>query len=127
MHVIQIHDMHIHQLKSTIERASAIIIQRYYRGHLGRKVGKRWKRLRTNLHAYNALCNGSAIAISRVYKGHIARKYAALLRKDLAEYVLSIREIEINEEEEQYWANLRFGEWRKKRDRRLREKIEMKL
>ena len=106
----------------TIERSCAIIIQRHYRGHIGRKVAIRWARLRQNIHAFNALCNGSAVAISRVYRGHIARKYAAVLRKDLAEYVLSLREEEINEEEEEYWTNLRFGKWRRKRYQRLQEK-----
>jgi hypothetical protein len=116
--------MHANQLKLTIKRASVIIIQRHYRGHLGRKVGMRWARLRANAYAFNALCNASAIAITRVYRGHTARKHAAKLRKDLAEYILSIRKIEISEEEESYWTNLRFGEWRRKRDQRLREKAE---
>ena len=114
--------MHLHHFQSTIRKASAIIIQRHYRGHIGRTVAKRWARLRANVYAFNALCNGSAIAISRVYRGHIARKEAAALRSDLAEYILSIRELEIKEEEEEYWANLRFGQWRRKRDQRLKQK-----
>ena len=114
--------MHLHHFQSTIRKASAIIIQRHYRGHIGRTVAKRWARLRANVYAFNALCNGSAIAISRVYRGHIARKEAAALRSDLAEYILSIRELEIKEEEEEYWANLRFGQWRRKRDKRLKQK-----
>ena len=97
-------------------------MQRHYRGHIGRKVATRWERLKKNIHAYNALCNGCAIAISRVYRGHIARTYAAISRKDLAEYILTLREEEINEEEEEYWTNLRFGEWRRKRYLRLQEK-----
>ena len=114
--------MHLHHFQSTMRKASAIIIQRHYRGHLGRKVAERWARLRGNIRAFNALCNGSAIAISRVYRGHIARKQAAALRSDLAAYILSVRESEIKEEEDQYWANLRFGQWRRKRDTYLKQK-----
>ena len=106
-----------------LERASSIIIQRHYRGHLGRKVAKRWSRLRSNIQTFNALCHGSAIAISRVFRGHRQRKHAAQLRKDLVEYIISIREAEIVEEEEEYWSNLRFGEWRRNRETRSKDNL----
>lgn len=106
-----------------IERASSIIIQRHYRGHLGRKVANRWSRLRSNIQTFNALCHGSAIAISRVFRGHRQRKRAAQLRKELVEYIISVREAEIVDEEEEYWSNLRFGEWRRNRERRCKEKM----
>jgi hypothetical protein len=72
------------------------------------------------LHEYNILCNCCAITISRVYRGHVGREIAAGLRRELTAYILSIREAEIKEEEEEYWDNLRFGEWRRKRFQRLR-------
>jgi len=91
------------------------MIQRHFRGHIGRKATKRWRDLKQSVQAYNSLCHGAAIMISRVFRGYIARKHAATLRHNLATYIISLRELEIIEEEEQYWGNLRFGEWRRKR------------
>lgn len=99
------------------------MIQCHYRGHLGRKVAKRWLRLESNIKAFNALCHGSAIAISRVFRGHRGRQVAAKLRKDLVEYIISIREAEIIDEEEEFWSNLRFGKWRRNRDCQIRQGV----
>lgn len=102
----------------------ATVLQRHYRGHIGRKVAFRWASLRQKVEAYNALCNGSAIVISRVYRGYIARKVARVMREDLSKYILSLREAEINKEEEEYWASLRFSDWRRRRTKLLKDKVQ---
>ena len=110
--IVKIRKAHIQQMRITISRAAAITIQRHYRCHLGRKVFDRWRSLRSSIYAYNALCHSSAITISRVFRGHRGRKRAAQLRKDLVEYIISIREAEILDDEEEYRSNLQFG-WKR--------------
>lgn len=112
---IKIRLIHAHHFQESMERSCAIIIQRHYRGHIGRRVAKRWSKLKSTVQAYNALCNCSALTISRMYKGHVARKIAGKLREELTKYIISLREKEIEFEEEEYWDNLKLGKWRKER------------
>mmetsp|Transcript_47459 Transcript_47459/g.71844 ORF Transcript_47459/g.71844 Transcript_47459/m.71844 type:complete len:199 (-) Transcript_47459:113-709(-) len=85
----------------------ALMIQRYYRGHLGRKVSKRWKMKRAEINAMNALMNGCAIAISRIWRGYRDRQRADALRKEMAEFIVAIRAQEAQEDLDEYWTHKR--------------------
>ena len=83
----------------TLEQASVVVLQRYYRGHIGRKAARRWKYKYQDILALYALCNASAITITRIWRGFLARQEASLLRKQMAVYILELREADLREEE----------------------------
>ena len=84
-----------------LKESSALVIQRYYRGHLGRKAASRWKNKHEDILSLYALCNASAITITRVWKGFLARKEASALRKSMAAYILELREADLRVEREE--------------------------
>ena len=51
--------------------------------------------------ALYALCNASAVTITRIWKGYSARKEAAILRKNMAAYILELREADLRDEAEE--------------------------
>jgi len=71
---------------------SCVLIQRIYRGHLGRKAANRWINTKADITALHALSTACAIAISRIWRGYIARKRAAHFKRQMTEYILRIRE-----------------------------------
>lgn len=85
------------------ERESSHILQRVYRGHLGRKAARRWAMKRAELEAMNALMNASAISMQRVWRGHLGRLKASEMRMEMAEFVAMIRMEEAAADEEEYW------------------------
>lgn len=94
------------------ERVAALIIQRYYRGNLGRKGARLWKAKMNDLMALNALTTGCAVAISRVWRGFVGRRYASKCRKEMAEYILSLRQTEAEKEEKEYWDSHAIERWK---------------
>ena len=82
---------------------SATALQKVYRGHLGRKVARKWRRRRREIDASRALFLASSVAIQRVYRGHQARGAVQERRKELVSFILSLRLKEMQEEEELYW------------------------
>jgi hypothetical protein len=79
--------------KQAINRANvgSLTIQRVYRGHIGRKVCRRWSQEKAKCDAWNALCHASAIIISRVWRGYHARCKFSMMERDLAQYILQLR------------------------------------
>ncbi len=99
---------------NVLERKASLIIQRIYRGHLNRKAAVLWKSKVEDLQALNSLSTACAIAISRVWRGYVARKHASSCRKELAQYIISLREKEAIEDEREYWENHTIKRWRKR-------------
>lgn len=97
-----------------LENASALRIQALYRGHLGWKAGRRWRLHMERIMVWHALSHASAICISRWWRGHRARKIVAERQKEIAKYILALRRAEAEEDENEYWSTLKFGERRRR-------------
>ena len=97
---------------NALERKASLMIQRIYRGHLNRKAAALWKSKVEDLQALKSLSTACAIAISRVWRGYAARKHASSCRKELAQYIISLREKEAIEDEKEYWENHVMKRWR---------------
>ncbi|GMH66094.1 hypothetical protein TL16_g04355 [Triparma laevis f. inornata] len=96
-----------------MEKASAVVLARVYRGHLGRKAARRWARKKAELEAMNALMNASAITIQRVHRGHKGRVAASDVRMEMAEFIAQIREEEAKQDEEEYWKTHTFARYKR--------------
>ncbi|KAJ0399367.1 hypothetical protein P43SY_009681 [Pythium insidiosum] len=90
------------------ERHAAIQIQRMYRGHMGRKAGRRWMIRRREIDAQRALDNAAAVTLQRAYRGRLGRMKAEERRIELAEFISQIRAEEAIAEEEEYWRKHRI-------------------
>ncbi|KAJ0408536.1 hypothetical protein ATCC90586_009254 [Pythium insidiosum] len=90
------------------ERHAAIQIQRMYRGHMGRKAGRRWMIRRREIDAQRALDNAAAVTLQRAYRGRLGRIKAEERRIELAEFISQIRAEEAIAEEEEYWRKHRI-------------------
>ena len=89
--------------RQKLESQSIGIIQRYFRGHLGRKAAFRWALKKAEIGAINALLNSAAIFIQRIYRGYLARLEAIETRAQMAQFIALMRAQEAAEDEEQYW------------------------
>jgi len=87
-------------------------VQRAFRGHLGRKVAKLRVMQRVEHDSANALVNSCALQISRVWRGHRGRMVSKYLRKEMADFLLALREEEARDEEEEYAAMQSLLRWK---------------
>jgi hypothetical protein len=85
------------------EKEAAAVLERVYRGHLGRKAARRWAMKKAELEAMNALMNASAITMQRVWRGYMGRLRASEVRMEMAEFIAMIRMEEAAADEEEYW------------------------
>ena len=92
----------------TRKNASSLLIQKYYRGRVGRKAAARWKYELDSIRVWDALCHASAIAISKYWRGHSARKLYDLAKASITAYLLRIRKAEVETDEKEYMELKRF-------------------
>jgi len=52
------------------EKDAALFIQRVFRGHIGRKAGRRWAMKHAELNAMFALFTVAAITAQRIFRGY---------------------------------------------------------
>jgi hypothetical protein len=62
------------------EIAATMVVQKVFRGHLGRKVSKKWIQRRREIDAMRALQLAGATSIERVYRGRLGRIAATEVR-----------------------------------------------
>lgn len=96
------------------EGKAALIIQRIYRGHMGRKAARKWKLRRAEIEAENALMYVSAVTLQRAYRGRLGRVAAEEQRLEIAEFISQIRAQEAIDEEETYWKTHRFQRFKRR-------------
>lgn len=99
--------------RQRLELNSVSIIQRIYRGHIGRKAAWRWGLKRAELGAMNALLNSTAIAIQRIYRGYAARVYTIRKREEMAYFIALMRLQEAQQDEEIYWQTHPWSRFKK--------------
>ena len=91
----------------------AAVLERTYRGHLGRKAARRWAMKKAELSAMNALMNASAITMQRVWRGYMGRLRASEVRMEMAEFIAMIRMEEAAADEEEYWRTHMFARFKR--------------
>ncbi|CAM9473461.1 unnamed protein product [Chrysoparadoxa australica] len=62
------------------ERAATLVLQRIYRGHLGRKAAETWIAHRLEMQALHMLMQCSALTMQRAYRGYRGRARATRVR-----------------------------------------------
>lgn len=110
--------------RQRLEQESISLIQKVYRGHLGRKAAKRWALKRAELGAMNALLNSTAIAIQRVWRGYEGRLFAVQKRTEMAQFIALMRVQESQQDEEIYWQTHPWSRFKRNRKEWLRSQLE---
>jgi hypothetical protein len=123
----------IFRLQSIIKRqqqetGSICIIQRIFRGHLGRKAARRWALKRAELGAMNALMNAAATFCQRHYRGYRARCLTIRTRMEMAQFISLMRAQEAASDESVYWEThpwqrfkRDFKDWQDKKFRKAHQ------
>lgn len=89
----------------TIERRevhATQLLQRIYRGHIGRKAAHRWRIKRAEYSATNALMVAAAISIQRLMRGTWGRSRAGTIRAGIARWLAHL----IDDEGHEFEAEL---------------------
>lgn len=85
----------------TRELDAAQLIQRLYRGHMGRKAVLRWRAKRVEYYATNSLLVCAAVTIQRVARGCSGRRRARVVRASIARWLVRLFDDETREFEVQ--------------------------
>jgi hypothetical protein len=80
----------------------AAIVQRVYRGYLGRKTVENLKLERQKAASALGFLNACATEIGRAWRGYCGRRDAERLRKEMAEFLFALREQEAGAEEDEF-------------------------
>lgn len=78
------------------------LLQRIYRGHIGRKAAQRWRVKRAEYSATNALMVAAAISIQRLMRGSWGRSRAGTIRAGIARWLAHL----IDDEGHEFEAEL---------------------
>lgn len=89
--------------RQKLELASVGLIQRAYRGHIGRKAASRWALKRAEMNALNIIMNAAATCLQRIWRGYLARVEAVETRAEMAYFIALMRAEESAHDEEEYW------------------------
>lgn len=91
-----------------------------FRGHVGRKVAKRWALKRAELGAMNALLNATAICLQRYWRGYMGRQFTIYKRTEMAHFIALMRVQESAVDEELYWQTHPWTRFKKNRKEWMR-------
>ena len=80
----------------------AAVVQRTYRGYLGRKTAKNVRLARQKTASVLTMLNVYATDIQCAYRGYCGRRDARRLRRDMAKFLFSLREHEAEAEENDF-------------------------
>ncbi|KAJ1441114.1 hypothetical protein B484DRAFT_122439 [Ochromonadaceae sp. CCMP2298] len=109
--------------RQRLENECISVIQKQYRGHLGRKAGFRWRLKRDELHAATALLTSAAVGVQRIFRGYSDRLYAINKRREMRQFIALMRVQESQMDEEMYWQTHPWSKFKKTQ----KEWVAMKL
>ncbi len=89
--------------RQKLELSSIGLIQRVYRGHVGRKAASRWILKRAEMNALNIIMNAAATCLQRIWRGYLARLLAVETRAEMAYFIALMRAEESAADEDEYW------------------------
>lgn len=81
------------------------LIQRMYRGHIGRKAAQRWIAKRAEYNATNSLMVSAAVTIQRLMRGYWGRNRAKTVRAGIARWLAHLFDDEEREFEAEVLRN----------------------
>ena len=109
----RLHNLRYHVRLRNKQSHSVVTIQRYYRGRIGRRAADLWRQHRLRMEAHNALYVACSTTISRYWRGYKGRYEAKQLRREMAEFIIAMRQIDLDAEQREAAA-------KKKRKRKCR-------
>jgi hypothetical protein len=80
----------------------AAVVQRVYRGYLGRKTVENLKVERQKADSALGFLNACATEIGRVWRGYCGRRDSERVRREMAEFLFALREQEAGAEEDEF-------------------------
>jgi len=97
--------LHLQELirRQQLERDRITTLQRVYRGHVGRKVSKRFAMKEGEITAARELFRAAATCAQRHWRGHMGREYTRDTRRQMANFISLQRLQETADDEEAYW------------------------
>ena len=108
----RLHNLRCHVRLRNKQNNAVITIQRYYRGHIGRNAASLWRDYFSRIQAHRALCVACSTTISRYWRGWKGRQEAKGVRREMAEFIIAMRQIDLDAEQ-------REATRKKKKKRRL--------
>ncbi|CAM9235500.1 unnamed protein product, partial [Ectocarpus fasciculatus] len=99
--------------RQKLELASVGLIQRAYRGHIGRKAASRWALKRAEMNALHIIMNSAATCLQRIWRGYLARVLAVETRAEMAYFIALMRAEESAHDEEEYWKTHNAARFKK--------------
>ena len=95
----RLHNLRCHVRLRNKRDNAVVIIQRYYRGHIGRKAASLWREHFSKLQAHHALYVACSTTISRYWRGWKGRQEAKDVRREMAEFIIAMRQIDLDAEQ----------------------------
>ena len=95
----RLHNLRCHIRLRNKQNNAVVTIQRYYRGHIGRKAASLWRDHFSRIQAHNALCVACSTTISRYWRGWKGRQEAEGVRREMAEFIIAMRQIDLDAEQ----------------------------
>lgn len=105
------------------ELLGILLIQRVYRGYVGRKAAFRWAIKRAEMDAFTKIMTSAALIIQRIWRGYLGRSIARERKQEMAYYIAMVRLQESENDEAEYWKLHSFAKHR----RDLKKKVKNKL
>lgn len=105
------------------EVKAGLIIQKLYRGHLGRKAAKRWALKHNEFRAMYYLLSSAAVCVQRQFRGWLARQFTIKKRIDMGQIISLMRAQEATADEDVYWETHPWQRFKKENKEWLDKKL----
>jgi hypothetical protein len=105
------------------EARAGIIIEKLYRGHLGRKAAKRWALKHNEFRAMYYLLSSAAVCVQRQFRGWLARQFTIKKRIDMGQIISLMRAQEATADEDVYWETHPWQRFKKENKEWLDKKL----
>ena len=105
------------------EARAGIIIEKLYRGHLGRKAAKRWALKHNDFRAMYYLLSSAAVCVQRQFRGWLARQFTIKKRIDMGQIISLMRAQEATADEDVYWETHPWQRFKKENKEWLDKKL----
>lgn len=95
----RLHNLRYHVRLRNKQNNAVVTIQQYYRGHIGRKAASLWREHFSRIQAHHALYVACSTTISRYWRGWKGRQEAKVRRREMAEFIIAMRQIDLDAEQ----------------------------
>ena len=107
----RLHNLRCHVRLRNKQNNAVVTIQRYYRGHIGRKAASLWRDHFSRIQAHHALCLACSTTISRYWRGWKGRQEAKGVRREMAEFIIAMRQIDLDAEQREATRKKKKKRW----------------